>query len=282
VHAANAVQRALAAKGASSAEDAWRRATRDSAAEARIGREQAPADEGDAGPTPIFLVGEACCGAELAEAMLAAEPGVFAAGEINLFHGAVARELARAGRGEPVSIARLTEAQRALARDAYLDRARRIAPEAQWFVDRSRDLAMHVGALRALFPEARIIRLERSALRQGFDVYRRYRPNADARSCDLLAIGRDLRAAQRGFASLLRRTELEATVVDTDELAAEPINAGPKLRAAAGLPVQLSAFSSPRVRRAAAALAAVDVETLEALHADLTPLRRGLKELARG
>jgi tetratricopeptide (TPR) repeat protein len=278
LHEANLAQRGLLPRHPPSARDVWRRALRTVALEARLARKLA--GETAARPTPIFLVGEACSGAELAEAMLANEPGVFAAGEINLFHGAVGRELARLGRGRgAIGVARLSESQRALVREAYLERARRIAPDARWFVDRSRDLAAHAGALRVLFPEARIIRLERAPLRQGLDIYRRYRPNGDARSCDLSAIGRDLRAARRSAQKLLRRTDLKIALIDADVLAASPIEVEPKLRAAAGLPVRLSTFSSPRARRAAAALQAIDDETLQAL--DLAPLRRGLGDLAK-
>lgn len=280
LHEANAAQRGLLPRHPPSAKDAWRRALRTTPLEARLARKQA--DEATARPVPIFLVGEPCCGAELAEAMLASEPGVFAAGEINLFHGAVARELARVGRGRgAMSVARLGDAQRTLAREAYLERARRIAPDARWFVDRSRDLNVHAGALRVLFPEARIIRLERAPIRQGLDIYRRFRPNGDARACDLTAIGRDLRAARRGAAAVLRRADLKIAMIDADALAASPIDAEPKLRAAAGLPVRLSTFSSPRARRAATMLQALSEETLAELERDLAPLRRALGEFGR-
>jgi tetratricopeptide (TPR) repeat protein len=281
LHEANAAQRGLLPRHPPSAQDAWRRALTTAALEARIARKESETSAAPP-PTPIFLVGEPCCGAELAEAMLASEPGVFAAGEINLFHGAVARELARMGRGRgAMSIARLGGSQRTLAREAYLERARRIAPDARWFVDRSRDLAVHAGALRVLFPEARIIRLERTPLRQGLDVYRRYRPNGDARGCDLTAIGRDLRAARRNAARQLRRSDLDIALIDADALATDPIETEGKLRAAAGLPARLSTFSSPRARRAATALRAVGDDTLAELDRDLAPLRRALGDLAK-
>lgn len=282
VHAARAAERELAAKRGSTAKDAWITALRAAPAEARAARRVADQDPPSAGPLPIFLVGEACAGADLAEAILASEPGVFAAGEIGLIQGAVARELARATRlGGAVDVARLSDEQRALARDAYLDRARRIAPEARWFVDRSPGLAPQAGALRVLFPEAKIIRLERSAVRQGLDIYRSQRPQPDARLTDLRLIGRDLRIARRSAAKIAKRGDLGISVVDADALAASPIEAGPALRAAAGLPMQLHSFSTPRIRRGVAALRAIKDEDLEALAEDLAPLRQALGEFAR-
>jgi tetratricopeptide (TPR) repeat protein len=284
-HAANAVLRGLAPRGGP-APSAWRQALRDAAAEARIAKRQearpAASAEAPQNPAPIFLVGEPCCGAELAEALLASEPGAYAAGDIGLFKGAVGREMARAARSlGPVSAARLTPEQRAQAREAYLERARRIAPDARWFIDRSAGLAPHAGTLRILFPEARIIRLERSGLRQGLDIYRRFRTDGDPRASDLKLIGRELRLARRAAARIARHSELKIAVVDIEALAASPLEAGAKLRAAAGLPVALQTFSSPQERRAMRAIHAFSDDDLKALAHELAPLKRGLGELAR-
>jgi tetratricopeptide (TPR) repeat protein len=285
VHAANAALRGLAPRRLP-APHAWRQALRDAGLEARIAkREQAkstPVDvEGTSGPVPIFLIGEPCCGAELAEALLAAEPGAYAAGEIGLFKGVVGREIARATRGGSISAARLSAEQRVQARNAYLERARRIAPEARWFIDRSQGLSPHAGSLRVLFPEARIIRLERSGVRQGLDIYRRFRPDGDPRARDLKQIGQDLRAARHATARIDRRSELRIDVVDVDALAASPLEAGATLRALAGLPVQLQTFASPRERRAMTALNAFSEDALKSLAQDLAPLKRGLGEFGR-
>lgn len=291
-HAANGSLRTLARRGAP-APSAWRQALRDAPAEAKAARraelQTVKADPGGesatdraSGPIPIFLVGEAGCGAELAEALLAAEQGAYAAGEIGLFTGVVTREMARAARSRAgVSPARLSAEARAQARDAYLERARRIAPDARWFIDRTPGLSPHAGALRVLFPEARIIRLERSAVRQGLDIYRRFRTDGDPRACDLRSIGRDLRLARRAAARIARRSELRIATVDVEALLASPLEAGATLRAAAGLPVQLQTFSNPKERRAMAALNAFPDEALKALAHDLAPLKRALGDLAR-
>lgn len=282
VHRANAAQRATASGRGSERTDDWRRAVQEATVAARSRRRKKGGAEDNAGPTPIFVIGEPCCGAELAEAVLAEEPGAFAAGEVRLLQGAVARELARVTRRRGLDgVTRLNDAQRALVRAAYIERAQRIAPDARWFIDRSPDLALHVGALRFLFPEARIVRLERAPIQQGLDIYRRYWPSNGARRADLRTIGRDMRAARRASAQLVRVGDLDIAVVDAEELLASPAAAEPTLRDAAGLPMSLSTFSSRSVRRTTSKLVRFEPDFLKGHGRDIAPLRRGLGEFAR-
>ena len=161
------------------------------------------------------------------------------------------------------------------------DDAARLAPEARWFVDRSPHLAAHADVLRALFPEAAIIRLERAPLQQGLDIHRRCWTDGDPMVNDLAAIGRELRAARRAFARLERRCDLQITTLDADFLATSPVEADAELRAAAGLPVSLSTFSSPGVRLATADLARFPAALFTEHGGMIAPLKRALREYGR-
>ena len=93
---------------------------------------------------------------------------------------------------------------------------------------------------------------------------------------------RDLRIARRSAVKIAKRSDLAISVIDADALAASPIEAGLGLRAAAGLPMQLTPFISPRIRRATAALTSISEADLESLADDLAPLRKALGEFGRG
>ncbi|MGD2133066.1 MAG: sulfotransferase [Maricaulaceae bacterium] len=270
---ANQAQRARLARSPEKPAALWRNLQK------RAGDLRRPSKDAGPGsaPMPVFLIGEPCCGAELAEAMLAGEPGAFAAGEINLIRGPVLGEIARLTRRRNLDEAlRLKPAQRDKVRAAYFERARRIAPKARWFIDRSPGLAAHAASLRALFPEAAIVRLERPGVQQGLDIYRRYWTSPRRETCDLAAIGDNLKRAHRAFHGLARNRNLDVAILDAEALIDSPLDAEPALREAAKLPPSLSSFSSKGVRRARSHLARFGDDFVEAHARTFKPLVRAL------
>jgi len=281
---ANAEQRSQLSWGQrESTKDAWRAGERANAYVQRKSKVlEAAAQDSDAPVIPIFLIGELGSGARLAEAMLAHEPGVFAGGELNYVLGSVARVVeSHTGRKFPEGVERLKPKAIAEARAAYFERAQRVTTDSRYIVDRSLGHAPLAGVLRVLFPEARLVRVERDPINQGLDIHRRHTMNKPTTALDLAGVGRTVRSARRHAAQADRQLTGHITTVNTDALAASPATGEVTLREAAGLPLLLSTFSSPHIRRAADTLAQFTPALLETCDRQLRPLRRALRELGR-
>lgn len=265
------------------ARDLWRAGERARFAAARRAKELETRAANEAGDlVPIFLIAEPRGGAEVAEAVLTNEPGVFAGGALNFIAGPVAKVIERhTGRRFPDGVENLKPNAIAEARAAYFERAKRLAPNARRIVDRSAELAPLAGVLRLLFPEAPIVRLERNAFDQALDLYRTYAPNRPAAATDLAQLGRWLRNARRAAEQAERAFDDAVAVIDVDALAASPATEENTLREAAGLAVSLTTFSSPRVRAALRAVAPTPEALKQACERPLRPLKRALKEYGK-
>ena len=127
-----------------------------------------PALPGEAGPTPIFVVGMPRSGTTLVESIIGAHSGVLACGERQAMR-AIMQEFAAANAGS--SSISVTEAARQRWRDAYqrelpdLRGAIAVTDKNPWNFDA-------VALILLLFPDARIIRVRRDPVETGLSIFR--------------------------------------------------------------------------------------------------------------
>jgi tetratricopeptide (TPR) repeat protein len=109
-------------------------------------------------PAPIFIVGMFRSGSTLAEQILAAGDGVAAGGELGILP-----ELAAGLPGYPEVAGRAAQGEMARLRALYLERLHRARGTAAFHTDKRPDNFLHLGLIKRLFPEARIVHTVRAA-----------------------------------------------------------------------------------------------------------------------
>lgn len=111
-----------------------------------------------AGSAPIFVCGLLRSGSTLTERILARHPRVSAGGELE-FVPATASTTA----GYPASVRALDAASVAALRARYLEEARAVVGDFDVIVDKRPENFLHIGFIKTLFPEARIVNTVRDA-----------------------------------------------------------------------------------------------------------------------
>ena len=154
----------------------------------------ARAGQGDPAPDPIFVVGLPRSGSTLIEQMLDAHPAIEGTMELPDLPRAVAR-LDMPGGRYPESLAALDGDVLAAIGRAYLAESRvQRRTEKPFFIDKRPANFQHVGLIRAILPNARIIDVRRHPLACGFSAFRQYFPSGFDFAHDLEDIGRYYRA----------------------------------------------------------------------------------------
>ena len=121
--------------------------------------------EASAADLPIFIVGMPRSGTSLTEQILASHPAVFGAGELKFWHGAY-RRLEQVGFGSGVTKQLLPE----IARN-YLERLNGIGNGASRVVDKMPANFLYAGLIHAVFPNARIIHMQRHPMDTCLSIY---------------------------------------------------------------------------------------------------------------
>jgi hypothetical protein len=125
------------------------------------------------GPTPIFIVGMPRSGTTLVEQILAAHSRVEATDELP-FLERIGLELEHLG-GYAKNLAALDAGQRQRYAAGYLAAVAPYRPlQRDFFVDKNPTNFLHVGLIKALFPQARIINVVRDPLDNAMSVFKQY------------------------------------------------------------------------------------------------------------
>lgn len=125
----------------------------------------------DAERRPIFIVGLPRSGTTLVEQILAAHSKVVATDEL-AFIERIGFELERSG-GYGQRLATLTDAEKQQYRERYLREAGQLIIRKDChFIDKNPNNFMHIGLIRALFPESLIINLRRDLRDNAISMYR--------------------------------------------------------------------------------------------------------------
>ncbi|MDB5468528.1 MAG: hypothetical protein JWR84_88 [Caulobacter sp.] len=111
-------------------------------------------------PPPVFILGMFRSGSTLAEQVLASHPRVTSGGELTLLPTLVREAL----QPYPVALSRIDPAARESLARRYLGDLERLFPQADVLTDKRPDNFLHVGLIKRLFPDARIVHTRRHPL----------------------------------------------------------------------------------------------------------------------
>lgn len=112
------------------------------------------------GTAPVFICGMFRSGSTLAEQILARHSRVTPGGELEFLPAMVRTQL----QPYPQSLASASPQQLAELRDAYLRSLEKVHPGADVVTDKRPDNFLHIGLVKALFPQARIVHTRREPL----------------------------------------------------------------------------------------------------------------------
>ncbi len=179
-------------------------------------------------PDPIFVVGLPRSGSTLIEQILASHSMVEGTTELPDLMAIAARLAGRRVDGEPVRypemLADLTPDQRTALGEEYLARTRVNRREGKpFFVDKMPNNWMHVGLIRLILPNAKIVDARRHPLGCGWSAYKQHFSRGQAFTYDLGELGRYYRDYVTAMAHVDRvmpgrvhRVIYEAMVADTE------------------------------------------------------------------
>lgn len=119
------------------------------------------------GTAPLFICGMFRSGSTLAEQILASHSGVRSGGELDILPALIAREL----KLYPEAAAALGEDGAVALRRAYLSELGRQRLGPGLITDKRPDNFLHIGLIKTIFPEAKIVHTRRSALDNSLSLY---------------------------------------------------------------------------------------------------------------
>jgi tetratricopeptide (TPR) repeat protein len=148
------------------------------------------ADWGCPAPDPIFVVGLPRSGSTLVEQILASHPAIEATRELGDLPTLV-REVAVRPGGCPAALAGLSRDAVAALGETYLERTRvHRRTDRPLFVDKLPGNFQHVGLIRLILPNAKIIDVRREAMASGVSIFRQFLMIGHSFASDLAEIGR--------------------------------------------------------------------------------------------
>ena len=164
-----------------------------------------PATDTSLGREALFVVGMPRSGTTLVEQILASHSQVAGAGELPDLSLVIAEESRRRGRSFPRWVAAAQPADWQRLGERYLARTARWRTQRPMFTDKFPGNWVHIGAIRAMLPGARVIVCRRDPLETCFSCYRQLLPQGNEWSRtpeDLASFWRDFdRSADRWSSS---------------------------------------------------------------------------------
>jgi tetratricopeptide (TPR) repeat protein len=129
-------------------------------------------DQPSSRPGMIFIAGMPRSGTSLIEQILASHPDVFGAGETSILDKLCDDQAILRGAGYPAFIKNLSPADVLEIRGKYLDSISHYQHESAYVVDKSLGNFRHVGFIRMLFPDARLLHCRRDPMANCVSLFR--------------------------------------------------------------------------------------------------------------
>ncbi len=164
-------------------------------------------------PTPVFICGMFRSGSTLIEQILGRHSEVYPAGELELIP-AMTRDL----RPYPAAAVDLAEDQRLLLRNGYL----KSLPTSRFVTDKRCDNFLHIGLIKTLFPDARIVHTVREPLDNLLSIYFLQFGEAITYGHNLGETAHFYKQYQRLMAHWMRLFPNDIVTIDYDQLVATP------------------------------------------------------------
>ena len=180
----------------------------------------------------IFICGMFRSGSTLVEQILASHPDVSAGGEIEFIPALAERYFAPALPHWP----KVEGANRLKLRDAYARSVARRHPDARVVTDKRPDNFLHLGLIKAMFPEARIVHTRRDPLDNCLSVYFLHLAPTMPWARELVDIAHWYREQERLMGHWRRVHGADFHELDYDRLVVEPRPVIEALLAHCGLP----------------------------------------------
>ena len=202
------------------------------------------ADPAAAGPAPIFICGMFRSGSTLIEQLLAAHPRVTAGGELDLIPAIATQHLPPDGDwpvlDDPGALG-------VLAAD-YLRATARLFPGAGLLTDKRPDNFLHIGLIKAMFPEARIVCTTRDPVDNCLSIFFLHLSRSMPYAFDLQDIAHWYRQHRRLMAHWKALYGADIHEVDYDAFVSDPEPVARGLLSFCGLPWEPACLDFHRVR----------------------------------
>jgi len=168
--------------------------------------------------SPIFICGMFRSGSTLVEQILAGHPSVSAGGELDYLPWLVRRRLAP----YPQRLERVTREELQQLGSDYQTRLRGLFPHAEHITDKRPDNFLHLGLIKALFPQVRIVYTKRNRLDNCLSIYFQQLGGNLNYATDLDDIAHYYGQHERLMAQWQARFGDNIVTVDYDELVRSP------------------------------------------------------------
>lgn len=173
---------------------------------------------GQTGASPLFICGMFRSGSSLTEQILASHSGVAAGGELDLVPTLIRTHL----QPYPEAAAALDAGGIARLRQAYLDGLGGIADSGKLVTDKQPDNFLHIGLIKTVFPDAKIIHTRRNALDNILSLYFLHLNPEMAYALNLLDSAHWYREHQRLMAHWTRLYPADIFEMNYDRLVRNP------------------------------------------------------------
>ncbi len=196
------------------------------------------------GAAPIFICGMFRSGSTLTEQVLAGHSHVTAGGEISFLPDLVQSRLVP----YPARMAHVSSPELAAIAAQYRETLARLGHGAQHVTDKRPDNFLHIGLIKTLFPDARIVHTTRNPLDNGLSIYFLHLDQHMGYALDLADIGHYYREYRRLMAHWKSLYGADILDFDYDAFVRQPKPAVEKLLAFCGLDWEDGCMAFERVR----------------------------------